>query len=482
MHRDIRLLITNTGLILGSRSLIIVSRGIYAIVLARMLGPEIYGLYNYGLSWYLAFMPLAFWGIGFILSREIGKNRNLTDQCARIVVSLFTMRVATSFIAALACLVVGLLIEDDRNGEFLVACFALALLGRSLAIWCSEVFVAHEKAELTFKLQSACRLLEVALGIALLYLGYGLVAIVALHVCSWWLEAVLGFIVVRSRFAESLPALSSAGNAAFVRQGLPLALMDICSTWFMVGPVVVYRHMSSDAASLGELTFSLQIFFMLVTVIAAFSIAVLPLMSRLGAEQAGLDFKLSFISYKLGLMFSSLFTILGTALAVPLTALLLTGEYKETSSLIAVALWLSIPIAGSAPLQQRLIAAGRDGPVLYTNAAGVVLMTVLIPFLIRDFAALGAIISAGAGLLLTLLLQVGIFIGRDGPVWVVVSLKAGAALLLSHALVSALAFSGSWLGPLLSVIALLFLFGLFVFSREERGQFLSGLGFSAERP
>jgi O-antigen/teichoic acid export membrane protein len=366
-------------------------------------------------------------------------------------------------------------LEEEATGEFLIIGLSAALLGRSVAIWCSEVFVAYEKARLTFKLQSTFRLLEVFAGIALLYSGFGLVAIVALHVCSWWLEALAGLLVVRRTVAGfSLPR-NLTGSAGFLRQGLPLTLLDLCSTWFMVGPVVMYRHLSNDSVALGELTFALQIFFMLVTVVASFSIAVLPLMSRLGAKQEGADFTLSFVSYKFGLLFAGMFIVTGSALAAPLTTLLLTEDYAATDTLIASALWLLVPIAAGAGLQQRLIAAGGDRQVLGANAAGALLMTLLFTFALKAFGVQGTILAAGSGLMLTLLLQVAIFVRRDGPAWITVSIKALGALLASYYLCVTLVPTNLWLASLLPPVALLMLYWLFVFDAEERNRFRAGL-------
>jgi O-antigen/teichoic acid export membrane protein len=39
-------------------------RFVYVLILARMLGAELYGLFSYGQSWYLMFLPLTGLGVG----------------------------------------------------------------------------------------------------------------------------------------------------------------------------------------------------------------------------------------------------------------------------------------------------------------------------------------------------------------------------------------------------------------------------------
>jgi len=64
----------NTIYLVGGRWLTTAIQGAYAIVLARMLGPELYGLFNFGLSWYMAFLLFAVLGLAAVLSREVGRN------------------------------------------------------------------------------------------------------------------------------------------------------------------------------------------------------------------------------------------------------------------------------------------------------------------------------------------------------------------------------------------------------------------------
>jgi len=39
------------------------------------LGPEIYGVFSYALSWYLAFLSATYLGLNSIMAREVGRDR-----------------------------------------------------------------------------------------------------------------------------------------------------------------------------------------------------------------------------------------------------------------------------------------------------------------------------------------------------------------------------------------------------------------------
>ncbi len=476
MHRDIRLLLTNTSLLFSSRSIVMAARGVYAIVLARWLGPEIYGLYNYGLSWYLAFMPFAYWGISFILSREIGRQRNDPAATTTIVSTLFTTRVVTSATAAICCVFLGLVFEETHSNRVLLFAFSFALLGRSVAIWCSEVFVAWERATLTFKLQSSLRLLEVLAGTGLVYVGYGLKTIVILHLFSWWLEATVGLLLVRRQIVRFGWHNQYKDGVRYLCQGVPLTIMDFASTWLMVGPVILYRHLTDNLAALGELTFALQIFFMLVSVVASFSIAVLPLMSRLTAAAGQRDIQLAVSSYKAGFLFASLAIVAGTALVPTLVDLLLTEAYAHTDTLLIASLWLLLPVATAAALQQSLIAAGGDRIVLYSNLTGALIMTLVFPMSVAVYDSFGALVAAGAGLTATLLVQLAVFAARDGASWVKDTFCALLALGISYVICLWLLPAAFWLACLVAVPVLVMLFLLWVLDETERKRLMALLG------
>ncbi|MCK5360124.1 MAG: oligosaccharide flippase family protein, partial [Gammaproteobacteria bacterium] len=71
----IRSILANTAYLSFARSLTGIVRIVYAVLLARYLGAEAYGFFNYGLSWYLIFIPLAALGLDSVLIREIGRDR-----------------------------------------------------------------------------------------------------------------------------------------------------------------------------------------------------------------------------------------------------------------------------------------------------------------------------------------------------------------------------------------------------------------------
>ena len=79
-------------------------------MLARYLGAKLYGLYNYGLSWYLFFLPLSILGVNWVLAREIGADQKKT---ASLVTHTFLIRLVSSLAAAFVSIAAALLLESS---------------------------------------------------------------------------------------------------------------------------------------------------------------------------------------------------------------------------------------------------------------------------------------------------------------------------------------------------------------------------------
>ena len=116
-----------------------VVRLVYAIALARYLGPELYGIICCGISWYLTFLSITGFGIAAILSREIGRDRN---SGPRIVSLTLTLRSITLVVAALVSGILGWFVETKLDIRIILIVFSIALVGRSFSMWTGAVFNA----------------------------------------------------------------------------------------------------------------------------------------------------------------------------------------------------------------------------------------------------------------------------------------------------------------------------------------------------
>ena len=162
-------------------------RGIYAFALAKLLGPSDYGLFNYCLSWYIAFLSFTNLGLDIILGREIASNRRKAEE---IVSLTLTVKMVVTVLVGTISAVSGWLIEDLLEIRLMLLIFSLALVGRSISLWSGSVFTGYEKTRYYFQQEVCFRVIEVVLGVITLFLGGSLVELAIIHMIVWWIQAI----------------------------------------------------------------------------------------------------------------------------------------------------------------------------------------------------------------------------------------------------------------------------------------------------
>ena len=164
-----------------------VTRFLYAVILARVFGPQVYGMINYGIAWYLLFLTLTRMGLEVVLSRDVGQNRQEGDRTAAITL---TLQIASITLATAAYFILSWFIEDDPASRLMVFIFAFALIGRSLALWTDNVYTAYEVNQYSFRQKSIFRPLEVVLGLLVVIVWREALLVVVIHGLVWCLEAL----------------------------------------------------------------------------------------------------------------------------------------------------------------------------------------------------------------------------------------------------------------------------------------------------
>lgn len=73
-HSGNRSIARSAGQLISARVLASALQVTYLIALARILGPQLFGLLTYAMFWQLMFLALVMFGIGRRLCREIGRD------------------------------------------------------------------------------------------------------------------------------------------------------------------------------------------------------------------------------------------------------------------------------------------------------------------------------------------------------------------------------------------------------------------------
>ncbi|REJ82771.1 MAG: hypothetical protein DWQ36_05890 [Acidobacteria bacterium] len=391
-------ILRNAAFLLGSQGAAVGLRALYAFVMAKTLGPQLYGLYYYGLAGYTVILPLTVLGLPIILARELGSRGKEAEEV--LIPTTLGISSVVAVVAGGSLAVVAIWGEPTWELRRLLLLFSAALVARSLANWALSVFVATERADRWMKQEASFRSGEALLGICMALMGAQLVWLVALHAVSWWAEAFSCWWRIRRDHAEVTWKVQWDWAPTLLRQGVPLGLIGWATFWFMRGPILFHRHLHPDGAGLGHLAISLQVLMLVALVPNSVAHAALPVLGRRGERSNRQAASYLSVSLRSAIIGGAAFGILGTTLSPELVPVLLGQSYEPLGWLLTWGLWMVIPMTVSTLCHSALLARGLLREASLGLVAGFVATTLVLVLRVGSDGASAALLAIGIGLAL----------------------------------------------------------------------------------
>jgi PST family polysaccharide transporter len=406
---------------------------IYMIVLARYLGPELYGQFAYGQSWYLALLPLTSFGLYLLLSKAIATQpENASDKLAHTLA--FRITLATG--VALLSMAGAQLFEPDHMVRLIVFVFSLALLGRAIVNWTEHAFVAFEAPLYALRCELWYRPLECIVGVLILMAGGKALAVAALHALVWFLHAGTALMLVHRKLAPVRFKCDWATMRELFGFGWPLSLNVFCTGFLLQGPIVLYRYFAPTNPDIGQIAMPLQATAILCIVPAAVSSSSLPALARSVHSADRQDLVVGEAMLRLGYGFGTVVGLIGLAVGPWLVHTLLGTRYALAGSIIGPALWLVIPYACAHALASICLVRGRIPAVLACSAGGALVLAIAVPSMTLWLGSFGVVAATAVALLCWMLLLTALCVSAGeshirgwiirSTVWAVVGLGAYA--------------------------------------------------------
>ncbi|HEY9295704.1 MAG TPA: flippase, partial [Phormidium sp.] len=236
-----RQIIGNTGWLFASRILRLGLGLVVGVLLARYLGPEQFGLYNYAISFVVLFSPLATLGLDSIVIRDI-----VREPLSKLETlgTAFVLKLIGSFIAC--CLtIVGIffLRFDDNLAHWLVGLAAVASIFQSFDViefW----FNSQIQSKYGIYAKYSAFIFVNVLRIVLIQMNASLIAFTWLIFIESLLSAV-GLVIVYQASGDNVLAWQVSIKRAkqLLKDSWPLLLSSLS--------IVIY--MRTDQVMLGEL-------------------------------------------------------------------------------------------------------------------------------------------------------------------------------------------------------------------------------------
>ncbi len=389
---------TNASFLISAQLIVRILRGFYIVLLVRYLGPELYGVFQYVQNWFVTFTPLTLFGIGALLSREIGKDRQNGQQ---IVTTTFIIRLMSGIALTLAALGLGLITEPDGDIRHLMVILAGLLLMRALVNWVKEIFVAYEKTQYHLVQVTLSNIFQIGLGLAIMAKGGGLDALALAYIAALFAEFLISFIFINRRIIKMQLDINLAKIKTIIRHGLPIGLTVALNRWMIFGPTIIGRYAFDYKSSLGQLSVILLLLFFASLVIDAILHAALPVLSRSLEQQKQGSSNFINITLSLSIPLATCLSLITLTYNQAIIATLFGADYQAAGDILDYAVWLLLPYIWMTTIAQIFILKEDSLRLTFWTLLGVLWMAGLLPLLVMKFDLIGAIYAMAVGMTIT---------------------------------------------------------------------------------
>lgn len=395
VSQGVKSVLKNSAYLSGATMISSIAKVMYAIALAKVLGPELYGMFNLGMSWYLLFLPISLLGLDSILIREVGRNK---DNTSKLIGHSLVIRSISSICISTLCFLIGYFLETDSTAKSLLFVFSIALLGRGLSLWVNSLLKAFEASFYVFWQETGFRLLEVFLGLTILYLGGGVVEVASVHAFSWLMQGVIGFYLVRKNFVSLKPYWDITSIKILIMQGFPFVISAFLANWLFQGGVFVIRTFDGYNQDLGVYALALQVLLILGGILSGLGGAALPALSRSADRGDGKSAYFIDLVLRAGILIGGILTISGLTLGAKVVGWVFGPSY---SPLVELLPWVLFFVSGYFLLRILnfvIVSFGDYNKIALVSIVGSIVFTALVIPFYSYFGLLGITLATGVGL------------------------------------------------------------------------------------
>jgi O-antigen/teichoic acid export membrane protein len=376
----------------------------YFAVMARFLGPALYGHWAYGIAAYALVVGLAGLGFDAITILRIGQNKRDGGEFLGLILAL---RLVILLLGAAGFAAYALFGEPDPLSRLVLLLLIPALIGRGVALAARTCFVAYERMADYAKFVALFRSAEAACGIACLAAGGGLIGVVVLHALLWVAEASFGLWCVRSRLARYSLRLAWRPATRLLAEAAILGLSTAATAWLATGPIMMLRHSAIGMALLGQFAIMLSLTMILAGSAFAFFNAALPVLSR-STRRAGVEMAYGRITALVIAVAAMAAACIAWRVGTPVVQEVLGTRYAVAGSLLAPFMLICGAILVPTAYSQALLLADRRWPLALANLTGGVCLALAFGPAVARWGLDGAVLATGCGWVVRAALLIGI--------------------------------------------------------------------------
>jgi O-antigen/teichoic acid export membrane protein len=436
------------------------------IYVVRALGVDSAGVYALAVSYFFISSRFALWGLDHLLTREVAKDPAETE---RYMSNFLVVRIALALASIVIFILIISVLDYEPSDRLAIVLMLLAVLPENVnnLLWAG--FAAHEEFHFASVGTLLGGLAKVGVGLIMVRLGYGIVAVAAVFVFSTLLATAINLLIFRSRYIRRWPR----PELAFIRKHFRVALPFVfISVFFILDSRLdnVIISLVSTNEVVGNYAAALAVVVAIGIIAEGFRIAILPLMARYSQREPETMRQLYEHSFKYLLILGLPLGIITIALAEELIALIYRQDLPEAVPALQILGLATVFIFLNTLHNRLLIAYDRQRMIAIFLGSTAVLNILINIALVPRLGAVGSAIARVAstitlfGLTIFAAAQIGIGARIARHIW-----RPLLAAMAMAGIVWLLAGQPAWLQIGVGVIA--YGFGLLLlgtFTAEER--------------
>lgn len=356
------------------------------IYIARILGDVILGKYSFALAFTTLFAVFLTLGLNTLITREVSRDKSLASKyLGNITVIKAILSVIVFGLITLVIIVMRS--STDTTGAVLI--LGVYIIFTSFADIYRGIFRAFERMEYEALVSSVGRLVTVSLGLAALFLGYGLIEVVCALLIGSIVDFFLGSFICNRKFVRLSLEIDFEFWKKVAKSALPLGFFAIASMIFVRVDTVMLSAMKGDAV-VGWYSAAYNLVLALKPIPVVFTTTVLPLMARFFVSSES-SLKLTYEKTLYYLFIVGLPLAVGTMLISDRIILIAYGgEFSHSIIALQILAWDVLLFFLYTPLAMLLVSIDRQSRMAIAGGICVVTNVILNLILIPHFSYVGA--------------------------------------------------------------------------------------------
>lgn len=318
----------------------VLTRGIgffYIIYLARTLGVSDFGLLTVTLAYFSILSGIADFGLNRFLIREVARDKS---KQAELLWSIVMLRITLTSVLFAVFSIILYALDPDKMRVGLILLAGIAILPQSIAFTLDALFVAVSRLQFSAISLFISSLATALIGLYLVSKGFGLMGAINALIIGQVIYAVILFIFLYRNQRLVLSEVHLTVIKKIVIGSLPYGLLSILGLLYFRLDAILLSYLKGNFET-GIYGAAYRFLEAVTFIPTAFSMALLPVLSRLHDTSAKDINELYFKSFKIMLVLG-LVVVLGYLFILPEVIRIVLPEYLSSITAIKI-LSLSIP-------------------------------------------------------------------------------------------------------------------------------------------